>query len=280
MTTSRKRRSRRLPAQGELALKLDKNGQRRGGARARAGRKPVGTRAGSPHKPRPELNPRHPVHVTLRVLAEVGWLRRRDAFHAVRRALARIAANHHAFRIVHISIQGTHLHVLCEAADKSALARGLQGFQVSAAKALNAAVTKRTGVRRRGTVFSDRYHAEPISSVRQARHALSYVLNNWRRHAQDRGRVGLFGGRVDPFSSGVVFAGWRDALATWGWPADDELLPVCRAQTWLLAESWKRASPIGAFEVPGSRTDARRGGASHPSYRTLESANRGCPVAL
>ena len=253
---ARKRRPRKRHVQVELDYRRDKNGQHRGGARRNAGRKPQGVRAGSPHKVRPEVNPRHPQHVTLRVVADVGWLRRMDAYRAVRGALARVLANHHAFRIVHISIQGTHVHVLCEASDKDRLARGIQGFQIAAAKALNRAVSKRSTKRRTGKVFADRYHVESISSVRQVRHALAYVLNNWRRHREDSGRVGLFDVRVDPFSSGAVYEGWRASIETWTWPADYEPPPVSRPQTWLLAEGWKRAKPIGAFEVPGPRQAA------------------------
>jgi hypothetical protein len=40
--------------------------KKRGGKRRGAGRKPKGRRAGSPHKARPELKARHPVHVVLR----------------------------------------------------------------------------------------------------------------------------------------------------------------------------------------------------------------------
>jgi hypothetical protein len=125
-----------------------------------------------------------------------------------------------SFRIVHISIQGTHVHVLCEANDKLALARGLQGFQISAAKQLNRIASKRSGRKRLGCVFTDRYHVEPLSSVQQVRHALAYVLNNWRRHEVDREGVGLFDGRIDPFSSGILFEGWREAIATWPAPVD------------------------------------------------------------
>ena len=156
---------------------------------------------------------------------------------------------------MHVSIQGTHIHALCEATNKATLARGVQGFQISAAKHINHAVSKRTGKRREGTVFTDRYHAESISSVRQARHALSYVINNWRRHGEDNGRVGLFGGRLDPFSSAVFFDGWRSKLDTW-WPADYEPPSVSRPQTWLLAEGWKRTTPISSLEVPGKSTRA------------------------
>src|SRR6187549_2644526 len=94
---------------------------KRGGKRRGAGRRPKGLRAGSPHKKRPELNGREPVHVTLRVAGAVGNLRRRDAYRAIREATLTTARRQN-FRIVHLSIQRTHLHLLVEAEDKSALA--------------------------------------------------------------------------------------------------------------------------------------------------------------
>lgn len=36
------------------------------------------------------------------------------------------------------------------------------------------------------TGFCDRYHDEVVSTPRQARHALAYVLNNWRKYREDR----------------------------------------------------------------------------------------------
>src|SRR6187401_980817 len=153
------------------------------GRKRRAGRKRK-ARAGSPHKVRPELAARHPVHVVLRVIKDVGNLRRRFTYKAIREATLTTALRED-FRIVHLSIQRTHLHLIVEADDKDALAAGLQGFQISAAKHLNAAISKRRpGPRRRGSVFPDRYHAEVITSPRQARHTLSYVMNNWRKHEE------------------------------------------------------------------------------------------------
>src|SRR3954467_2848697 len=160
--------------------------KKRGGKRRGAGRPPKGTRAGSPHRERPFLHARYPVHVTLRVVGAVGNLRRRCVYQAIREATL-TTARREDFRIVHLSIQRTHVHLLVEADDKRALAAGVQGFQISAAKHLNAAISKgQPGPRRRGTVFPDRYHATIITSPRQARHALAYCLNNWRRHHEDR----------------------------------------------------------------------------------------------
>src|SRR5215510_12738188 len=134
--------------------------KKRGGKRRGAGRPPKGKRAGSPHKPRPFLHARYPVHVVLRTVGAVGNLRRRCVYQAVREATLTTALREN-FRIVHLSIQRTHVHLLVEADDKEALARGMQGFQISAAKHLNAAISKgKPGPRRRGAVFPDRYHTE------------------------------------------------------------------------------------------------------------------------
>src|SRR5687768_11179368 len=48
----------------------------RGGKRPGAGRPPKGKRAGSPHKRRPILKARNPVHLVLRVVPRIGKLRR------------------------------------------------------------------------------------------------------------------------------------------------------------------------------------------------------------
>jgi len=70
-----------------------------------------------------------------------GGLRRRLAYQAIREATLTTARREN-FRIVQLSIQRTHLHLLVEADDEAALAAGLQGFQISAAKHLNAAISK------------------------------------------------------------------------------------------------------------------------------------------
>src|SRR5438874_2995067 len=115
--------------------------RKRGGKRRGAGRPPKGVRAGAPHKERPFLNPRYPVHVTLRAIAAVGNLRRRCVYKAIREATL-TTARREDFRIVHLSIQHNHVHMIVEANDKQALALGMQGFQISAAKHLNAAISK------------------------------------------------------------------------------------------------------------------------------------------
>jgi REP element-mobilizing transposase RayT len=241
-------------AHGQLAL-----WKQRGGKRPGAGRKPRGPRASERHKKRPEHLARHPVHVVLRVVRDVGSLRRRCAYRAFREAVL-VAARRDNFRIVHLSLQRTHVHLLIEADDQGALSLGMQSFQISAAKQLNRALGKvRRGVRRRGTVFPDRYHAEVITTPTQARHTLSYVLNNWRKHAEDRAdRAATW--RVDPFSSGLVFPDWAERLdrpTLWRGPPSYEPLLVLRPRTWLLATGWKLVGTISHDEVPSANSAAR-----------------------
>jgi len=227
--------------------------KKRGGKRRGAGRPPKGARAGSPHKQRPYLHARYPVHVVLRAVGAVGNLRRRRVYHAIRQATL-TTARREDFRIVHLSIQRTHVHLLVEAQDKGALASGMQGFQISAAKHLNAAISKdRPGPRRRGAVFPDRYHAEIITSPRQARHALSYVMNNWRKHQEDRSAVTRTWA-IDWFSSAAMFPDWAeygDEGFLWRGPQTYEPLWVYRPRTWLLREGWKiHGATISCREVP------------------------------
>jgi REP element-mobilizing transposase RayT len=226
---------------------------RRGGKRKGAGRKPKGNRAGSPHQARPTIKPQHALHVVMRVVPAVGNMRRRSLYKAMRNATI-TAALRERFRIVHVSIQRNHVHMLVEADSKLALARGMQGFQISAARHINTALGFGAR-RRRGPVFADRYHVEVITSPTRARHALSYVLSNWRHHKEDQHGLAATW-LVDPFSSGISFPDWQELDGqAWMWPSRETYDPlmVRRPQSWLLREGWKIRGSISAREVPGKR---------------------------
>jgi len=122
----------------------------------------------------------------------------------------------------------------------------MQVLSSTAARAIN---RKRD---RRGKVFAFRFHDTQITAPRQARNALAYVLNNWRRHGEDRGSSWL----VDKFSSAVSFDGWLDHRC-FALPADYEPLPVAAPRSWLLRVGWRKHAPIETTETPGPLT-ARR----------------------
>ena len=99
-------------------------------------------------------------------------------------------------------------------------------------------------------MFPDRYHAQIIRTPRQARHALAYVLNNWRKHGENRLAIAK-DWPIDPFSSAPSFRGWSDVDASsLGWPPTYEPLPVWEPKTWLLREGWKKHGLISSKEVP------------------------------
>jgi hypothetical protein len=113
--------------------------------------------------------------------------------------------------------------------------------------------TQLRGQPRRGRVFTDRYHATTISKPRQARRALAYVLNNWRRHREEHPGLGEQRAQVDRYSSGIAFGGWagRDGVP-FAWPTGFEPLPIAAPTTWLLQGGWRRGGDAPSlWEVPG-----------------------------
>jgi REP element-mobilizing transposase RayT len=244
-STSRSRRARKRHVQQELF--------RRGGKRRGAGRKPKGRRAGSRHEKRPLVKRQFALHVVMRVVEAVGNMRLRALYKAVREATI-TAAVRERIRIVHVSIQRTHVHMLVEAENELALARGMQGFTISASRHVNTALA--IGARRRrGPVFADRYHLEVITSPTRTRHALSYILNNWRKHGEDQqGLASKW--LVDPFSTGILFPGWQELEGKdFMWPMRETYDPliVRTPASWLLREGWKLCGPISARDVPSKR---------------------------
>jgi REP element-mobilizing transposase RayT len=226
---------------------------RRGGKRRGAGRKPKGTRAGERHAARPDFKPYHALHVVMRVAPAVGSLRRRKMYKAMRDATI-TAALRERFRIIHISLQRSHVHMLVEAQHKAALARGMQGFQISAARNINTALGGGER-RRRGKVFADRYHVEVITSPTQARNAIAYVLCNFRKHQEDQ-VAPMSSWTIDWFSSAVMFPGWAEygeEVFLWRGPETYDPLVVYQPKTWLLKEGWKKAAPISYREVPSRK---------------------------
>ncbi len=210
----------------------------RGGTRPGAGRKPVGDRAGVSHAGRAKLASRFPVHVTVRLREGLPGLRCKPAYAALRAAFA-AGCQRFGFRLTEYSVQRNHIHLIAEAKDRRALARGVQGLLIRVAKALN----RLWG--RRGSVFADRYHDRVLRTPREVRSCLAYVLNNARRHG-----LRLAQG-VDLFSSACWFDGWREKLRVRGLVSVPR--PVATARTWLLAEGWRRGGLIGVrdADLPG-----------------------------
>ena len=233
-----------------------KNGNRHGGRREGAGRKPKnGVRAGVTHARRPVQNPKVPVHVTVRLVDGLGRLRNRRGYRIAQRAML-FANRLEEVRFCHLSIQQNHLHLIVEADDRRALSRAMQRFNISFAKNLNRVLG------RRGRVFADRYHVEILKTPAQVHHALAYVLGNWRKHGEDRGLGGPVP-RTDRYSTGPFFDGWDTGPPPpWFFRKDlpfpeDGPLPIRFPKSWLLTTGWKRQGLLSPWHRPGPRRTRR-----------------------
>lgn len=220
-------------------LDLDLRPRTWGGARAGAGRKKRRDRREPPHRTRRDVRHYNPIHVVLRVLPEIPRLRAPRMFVAIRDVLRPFSDDGESFRICHISIQSNHLHMIIEAANKSACSRGMRRLNT----ALSCAINRELG--RSGSVFAFRYHDTHITSPRQARRALVYVLNNWRHHREDVRHPGV---TIDPYSSAYSFDGWSARVDAPSFTP----LPVSAPRTWLLRRGWRRHGLIGFDEIPAN----------------------------
>jgi putative transposase len=234
-----------------------------GGARARAGRRPNGARAGVSHLRRPSLSNQYPLHVTLRVQPGVPCLRE-GAVYAVVRAALNAGKSNFGFSLAHFSVQRDHLHLIAEVSDRRALSRGVQGLSIRIARAVN----RQLG--RTGRLFADRYHARALKTPREVKWALRYVLLNARKHARAargsapalaRPRAPL-AGFVDSCSSAPWFRGFSRpeglafgaarARAEWTRAHGSADPPVVPARSWLLRVGHRRAGAFDVDETPGA----------------------------
>ena len=205
----------------------------------RRGRPPKDN-AGVPHLRRAPFDPRQPIHVTWKMDEAVTSLRRLPVFHAIEQAMVG-GRERLGVRLVHFSVQDTHIHLIVEAAGLGALARGLKGLGIRIARSVNRTLG------RTGQVVIDRYHMHVLTDPLQVRNAIRYVLQNFRKHIGSFSTRGPWAG-TDPMSSGRYFDGWRDGVVV-TIPAPSPP-PVVGAATWLLSVGWRRFGLIGIQELP------------------------------
>jgi putative transposase len=176
----------------------------------------------------------NPLHVTMRAERGLPSFRAETLFAAFERAVRRTRRDD--FRVVEFSVQDDHLHLIVEAHDNDALARGMKSFSVRANRLFNAALG-----RGRGRVWGDRYHRRDLTSARQVRNALVYCLQNYKKHQ----RVTSGAPRIDPCSSARWFQGWTAIRQH-----DDGPRPTEEAGTVLLRTAWQKHGFIHSGEAP------------------------------
>jgi REP element-mobilizing transposase RayT len=169
------------------------------------------------HRERASVSARLPLHVTVRLVADVWNLRTRATFAVVERAIFGAGAKGGGrTRLCHFSVQGNHIHLLIESCSAVELSSTMRSLGIRLARGLN----KLMGTK--GRVIAHRYHVHELRTPTEVRRARNYVLDNYRHHVEQRGGV-LPKGFVDPYSSMRFVT-----------PAP---------KTWLLTAGWQRGSP-------------------------------------
>ena len=215
--------------------------RRQAGPGKRLGRK-RSKDSGVTHSQRPRLAPRNPVHITMKMAAGLPTLREHGAF-LVLLSCFRASNAESGLRIINFSVQGNHVHMICEAADAHVVSSAMQGLGVRIARRLNA------HWERKGTVFADRYHREDLTTPSQVRNAVRYVLQNVFRHSS-RARF-LYPDQPDEFSSGQWFTDWKESHLN-AQPSDEGDPPVLPPTVWLLTTGWKRHGLLSITERPAN----------------------------
>ena len=149
-------------------------------------------------------------------------------------------------RVVHFSVQGNHLHLVCATPSAEALAAGVKGLSVRIARGLSHIMS------RCGPVFADRYHAHVLKTPAEGCRALAYVLGNFASHARRRGER-VPDGWADPYSSTGLVAG--RAVAPGFLHTDHPLDVVSPPRSWLLRRGVRQGGAGG--DQPALRTGVR-----------------------
>jgi putative transposase len=186
-----------------------------------------------PHDTRSKVDPRYPLQVTIRAAPGLPSLRSARVFGALRRAIGRASVDR--FRVLHFSIQQDHGHFIVEGDEARRARGGMHGLAIRLALAVNRVLG------RKGKVVGDRYHVRPLTTPRQMRTSMVYVLLNLGKHL--RAPAG-----IDPRSSGPHFPGWDRAPGGTIGPA-----ATVAPGTWMATIGWQRAGgPLKPEERPSA----------------------------
>jgi len=153
-------------------------------------------------------------------MAEHVWnLRSRRSFRVIERALYQ-GADRFELAVVRFSVQGNHIHLLCEARSNRALFRAIKGLEIRLAKGLN----RMMGLS--GRVLADRYHARLLRTPSEVRRVIAYIRDSARKHGAAWGEQRP-PGWVDPYSS----------------ESPELKVRLPEPKSWLLTVGWQRGSP-------------------------------------
>ncbi|WP_408095458.1 hypothetical protein ACJVC5_10480 [Peredibacter sp. HCB2-198] len=136
-----------------------------GGRRPGSGRKRIHSK-GVAHRTRGKVTHRTPVHINFKYRT---FIKNKFCLKLLKRAI--MNARKQGLRVNQFSLQSNHVHLIIEAENNEILTRGMRSLTITFAKGLN-----------KGKVQIERYHLHVLKTIKEAKHAVQYVLFNQQKH--------------------------------------------------------------------------------------------------
>ena len=141
----------------------------RGGRRPGSGRKRIHSK-GVSHLKRETVTKRTPQHINFKFKCSI---RNKDCLKLLKQSIQN--AQKMGLKIIHFSLQSNHVHLITEAENNEILTKGMRSLTITFSKGL-----------KRGRVQLERYHLHVLKTLREAKHAIAYVLFNEQKHTKKK----------------------------------------------------------------------------------------------
>lgn len=139
----------------------------------RAGRPPKNDK-GIRHIERPKFYRSRSLHLTIKVRENKADIQTKKILRKLQYAILR--ARLKGLRVIHYALEYNHVHLLVESTTHETLHKGMQSLGITLAKGINKLKGKK------GTVYKHRYHFRQISSRRDLKNVIQYILQNHKKH--------------------------------------------------------------------------------------------------
>lgn len=149
----------------------------------RAGRPPKNDK-GIRHIERPKFFRSRSLHLTIKVRENKADIQNKRILAKLQYAIQR--ARLQGLRVIHYALEYNHVHLLVESTTHEVLHKGMQAMGITLAKGINKIKGKK------GTVYKHRYHFRQISSRRDLKNVIHYILQNHKKHRSQMNFSSLF----------------------------------------------------------------------------------------
>jgi REP element-mobilizing transposase RayT len=124
------------------------------------------------------------LHLTLKIEKNKANLKNKSILKALQQSIKK--ARLLGLKVIQYTLEYDHVHLLVESSDKISLGKGMQSLGISFSKKINK-IKKQNG-----KVFKTRYHFRKLSTPREIKNVLNYILGNGVKHKESSSIVSPF----------------------------------------------------------------------------------------